>query len=133
MGKNDANVYPCLGMEATFCVQFFRGSYGWVTCDNVLTDRTVNPQGRFEIENAIYLHKNDANVYPCLGMEVTFCVQTDLKGQLKCVDVRQGAEPVKLDLESYKKMRVKKETAVGRLGTAPEPKSTKQVADSQSS
>lgn len=115
-------------------IQYFRGCQGWVTSDDVSVDRSVNPLGKSwtEITNAIYIHKNDCQFVPCLGMDVTFCAQPDTQGKLKCVDVRQWLEPTKLTLDSYKEMKAGQRAVVGQLGTEPKSKSRKQVADSKS-
>jgi len=93
----------------TGTVRYFSGCYGWVTSDNVRTGRTIDSQG---ITDAIFLHKNDChsscfprdeegNTYPLRrGMTVTFRLEPDLKGALKCVDV-QREEDMRLDLDSW--------------------------------
>jgi hypothetical protein len=76
-------------------IRWARGSLGWVTSDSVRTDRTVNPQGYSltEITNAIFLHKTDCQgFFPRQGMDVSFRVEPDNQGKLKCVDVKQQEE-----------------------------------------
>jgi len=115
-------------------VRWFRGSFGWVTSEDVKTGRSIDSQG---ITNAIYLHKNDCHsslwsqepvsrflVRP--GMDVTFRVEPDSKGALKCVDVRCQEEQ-RLDMDSYKEMMKAKQNRCAQI----KANWTDQVADSK--
>jgi hypothetical protein len=77
-------------------VKWIRNKIGWVTSDDVRTDRIVKflHKGRhsadeIEIRNAIYLHKDECNFVPCFGMHVSFRVEPDAEGGMKCVAVRE--------------------------------------------
>jgi hypothetical protein len=118
-------VKPVIEKRFWGTVRWFRGCYGWVTCDNVRTDRTVNPQGycTTEITNAIFLHKSDCPGFVARGgMDVNFRVEPDTQGKLKCVDVRQERpEDQRMTLDDY--ILAKREKKL---------KSKEQVADSKS-
>ena len=66
-------------------VKFFRGSFGWLTCD----DAAQKTGGR-----DIFLHKNQLNSVPTAGDEVEFRLIVDGKGQPKAE--RKGREQQKL-------------------------------------
>jgi len=108
-------------------VRFFRGCFGWVTSDDVRTDRSVNPQGKSstEIHNAIYLHKNDCDFTASLGMDVTFKLD-DTQGKLKCMKARLFQEEARMDLDSYKER-----IARGKHRTDNKSKPKKERADSK--